>query len=95
LNFQLHSQLKLNIQFKLRMELKIDVNFQAMGENRPTLESTPRKRKRNKGQGLKSRQASKPKQGGPQGGKGTTKNRTLHQSHGAYQPKTFYQASKT
>ncbi len=41
--------------------MKIDVDFHPMGENRPTLESTPqRKRKRNKGgQGPKSKQASK------------------------------------
>jgi hypothetical protein len=64
--------------------------FNPVGENRPTLESTPqRKRKRNKGgQRPKSRQASNPNKGGPQGGKGTTTNRTLHQSHGAYQLKT-------
>jgi len=47
-------------------------------------ESTPeRKRKRNKGQGPKS----KPKRGEPPGGNETTKNSTFHQSHEAYQLK--------
>jgi len=35
--------------------------------------------KRNKGQGPKSRQANSPKEAGHKGGKGNTKNQTLHQ----------------
>jgi len=46
-----------------------------------------RERKRNNRQGSKSRQASKPKYDGPQGGKGTTKNQILHQSREACQLK--------
>jgi len=38
-----------------------------------------RERKGNKGQGPMSEQANSPTKGGPQGGKGTTKNWTLHQ----------------
>ncbi len=56
-----------------------------------------RERKRNR-QGPKSRQASSPNEVGykeerearrTQGGKGTTKNLTLHQSHEAYQLKSW------
>jgi hypothetical protein len=46
-----------------------------------------RERKRNKGQGSKFKQASQPKWVGSQGGKGTTKNRILHQSCEACQLK--------
>jgi hypothetical protein len=49
--------------------------------------------KKNNGQGRKSKQASKQlKRGGPQGGKGTSKNPTLHQLHESYQqPKDLTQ----
>ncbi len=41
--------------------------------------------KRNKGQGPKSRQASSPNKAGHKEKRETTKNRTIHQSHEAYQ----------
>jgi hypothetical protein len=52
-------------------------------------ETLPKFIKRKKKQGARTKvQASKqPKRGRPQGGKGTTKNQTFHQSHEAYQLK--------
>jgi len=46
-----------------------------------------RERKRNKGLGLKFRQANSTIKRGPPGGKGTTKNQTLLLLQEAYQPK--------
>ncbi len=44
-------------------------------------------RRRNKGQRAKVQASQQPKRGGPQGGKRTTKNPTVHQLHEAYQLK--------